>query len=406
MRCIETRLCIAIFAIALVLRVGTVAYLNGFYSSFLFAPDSHLYDGLASSLVAGEGYAIAGDHREYTRIAPVFPLYLALLYLVFGRSVVVVGLANAVVGSLTCLVVYGLGRKLLPRWPAALAGFVAAAYWEFLFWTPFVLKETLALFLFTGALLLILESMERRSRQVALLGGAALGLASLTRYPHLVFVPFLVGALLISADRGRFRRLLLPLVLATGAVLTPWLVRNYLVFGEVLLSNHGPARALYLAHGPGKVEDVRGYAGLEGLDLRVLDQAERGVSSAHARERGYVRSFLAQVATDPGRVARLVGAKAVNMWRPTWEKFQFGIRVPFGAVYAALLVAGLVGLFLHARATGHLSLLHVVLLYYLVAHTVWWAEIRNRVYVMPYVILFAAYAAQVVAARWSGDGDV
>lgn len=115
-RCGEARLYLAIFAIALVLRVGTVAYLNGFYSSFLFAPDSHLYDGLASSLVAGEGYAIDRDHREYTRITPVFPVYLALLYLVFGRGVVIVGLANAVLGSLTCLVVYGFGRKLLSRW--------------------------------------------------------------------------------------------------------------------------------------------------------------------------------------------------------------------------------------------------------------------------------------------------
>ena len=75
------------------------------------------------------------------------------------------------------------------------------------------------------------------------------------------------------------------------------------------------------------------------------------------------------------------------------------IHIPFAVTYAMLLAVGVVGLVLHTRAAGHLSLLHVVLLYYIAAHTLWWAEIRNRMYLMPYVILFAAYAIQVVAAR-------
>jgi len=401
----EARLCLALFAVALVLRVATVVYVNRSYSTFVFAPDSRLYDGLAKSLVVGEGYAIGGDHREYTRIAPVFPIYLAVLYGLFGRGVQIVGLANALVGSLTCLIMYGIGRKLLSRWAAALGGFLATAYWEFLFWTPFVLKETLALFLFSGALLLVLESLERGSRKVAFLGGCALGLAGLARYPHLAFFPFLIGAFILSADRKRLRTLILPLILGGGLALTPWLARNYVVFGEVLLSNHGPARAFYLTHGPGKVEDTRGYAAPEGLDLKRIEEMDQQGTSAHARERSYLRSFLAQVTADPWRLARLVGAKVVNMWRPTWEKFRFQfpiIHIPFTVTYAILLALGLVGLVLHTRETGRLSLLHVVLLYYLAAHTLWWAEIRNRVYLMPYVIVFAAYAVQVVANRWSG----
>ncbi len=401
----EGRLCLALFAVALVIRIATVVYVNRYYNTLAFASDAPVYDALAKSLAAGEGYAIGGDHREYTRIAPVFPIYLAVLYSLFGRSVQIVGMANAVVGSLTCVVVYAVGRKLLSRWAAALAGFIAAAYWEFLFWTPFVLKETLALFLFSGGLLLVLESMERGSRKVAFLGGSALGLASLARYPHLAFFPFLVGAFMLSADRKRLRTLILPLVVGGGLALTPWLARNYVVFGEVLLSNHGPARQLYFIHGPGKVEHTRGYAGFEGVDLKVADEIDQQLTSVHAREGSYLRSFLAEMATDPWRVARLVGAKVVNMWRPTWEKFQFQfpvIHMPFAVTYAILLALGLVGLVLHACAARRLSLLHVVLLYYLAAHTIWWAEIRNRVYLMPYVIVFAAYAVQVIATRWPG----
>ena len=398
----EGCLCLILFAVALGLRVAAVAYINRSYNTYLFAPDSRLYDGLAQSLAAGEGYAIGGDHREYTRIAPAFPLYLAVLYGLFGRSVQIVGMANAVVGSLTCLVVYGIGRKLLSRRAAALAGLIATAYWEFLFWTPFVVKETLALFLFSGALLVVLESMERESRAVAFLGGCALGLASLTRYPHLAFLPLLVGAFMLCTDRKRLRRLILPLVVGVGLALAPWLARNYVVFGEVLLSNHGPARQLYLTYGPGKVKDTRGYAGVEGLDLKVVEEMDQQPTSVHAREQSYLRSVLAQVVTDPWRVARLVGAKVVNMWRPTWVKLEFQfpiIYIPFAVTYAMVLALGVVGLVLHARAAGRLSLLHVVLIYYLGAHTLWWAEIRNRMYLMPYLILFGAYAVQAIAAR-------
>lgn len=396
----EARLCLALFAVALVLRIAAVLYINAFYSTYVFAPDSQLYDGLARSLLAGEGYAIGGDHREFTRIAPVFPVYLAILYAVFGRSVEVVGFANAVVGSLTCLIVYALARKILVRWAAALAALLVAGYWEFLFWTPFVLKETLALFLFTGALLLMSESAERRSGKVAFVSGCALGVASLARYPHVGFVPFLVGFLL-STDRARLRRLILPVVAGIVLATSPWVVRNYLVFGEVVLSSHGPARQLYITHAPGKVEDVRGYAGPEGLDLKAVDAMDRQFTSVYQRERNYLRAVLDAMASNPGGTARLVGAKVVNMWRPTWEKFRFPVRIPFAASYFLLLALGAVGLVLYARADG-VSLLHLVLIYYVVAHTIFWAEIRNRVYLMPYIILFAAYAVQVVAARRPG----
>ena len=395
----EAIFCLALFALAFVLRISTVVYLNQSYNTFIFAPDSRMYDGLARSLAAGQGYAIGGDHREYTRIAPAFPVYLAILYRLFGRSVWVVGVANAVLGSLTCLIVYGIGRRLLARWAAALAGFLTAAYWEFLLWTPFVLKETLALLLFTTAFLLILASIDRPSRWVAFAGGCVLGVASLARYASLGFLPFLIGAFVLTRERLRLRFLILPLVAGVGIAMAPWLVRNYVIFGEVLLSNHGPARALYLTYGPGKVEDTRGYAGVEGLDLTAVDAMDRQSASALARERSYLRVALAQVAADPWRIARLASAKVVNMWRPTWEKFRFPMRIPFAVAYFTLLTGGIIGLVLYALDTGRLSLLHVVLMYYVVAHSIFWAEIRNRLYLMPYVIIFAAYSVQVIAAR-------
>lgn len=398
----EARLCLALFAVALILRVAAVVYTNRSYDTYLFAPDSRLYDGLAQSLVAGEGYAINGDHREYTRIAPIFPIYLAVLYGLFGRGVQIVGLANAVVGSLTCLVVYGIGRRLLSRWAAMLAALSMAAYWEFLFWTPFVLKETLALFLFTGAVLLVTQSMENGSRKLGVASGGVLGLAILARYPHLGFVPFLISWLLVSRDRARLRRLVLPVVAGVTLAMLPWLGRNYVVFGELVLSNHGPARQLYVTHAPGKIADVRGYAGPEGLDLEAVERMDRQFVSVRERERNYLQAVVEAVASNPRRTARLVAAKVVNMWRPTWKKLQLQfpvIHIPFAVSYAILLALGLVGLVLHARAMRRLSLLHVVLLYYLAAHTLWWAEIRNRVYLMPYIIVFAAYAVQVVATR-------
>lgn len=96
--------------------------------------------------------------------------------------------------------------------------------------------------------------MDWGSRQVAFLGGCGLGLVSITRSPHLAFLPFLVGALMLA--------------------------RNYVVFREVLLSNHGPATQPYITDAPQKATDTSRYAGVEG-----------------------------QVATDPWRTARVVRAR-------------------------------------------------------------------------------------------------
>ncbi len=95
--------------------------------------------------------------------------------------------------------------------------------------------------------------------------------------------------------------------------------------------------------------------------------------------------------------ARCLKDRAINQHQADISATEVTRLAQHGDVL--LLALGGLGFVLYLRAEGP-GLLHLVVFYYIVVHTIFWAEIRDRVYLMPYIIVFAAYAVQVVGVRW------
>ena len=87
-----------IIAIALLVRLGWVLFAPALPTS-----DFATYNGLAHRLANGLGYP--NSFR-----VPGYPLFLAALYTLFGDCLLVPNLANAVMGTLTCLFTYLIAR--------------------------------------------------------------------------------------------------------------------------------------------------------------------------------------------------------------------------------------------------------------------------------------------------------
>ena len=90
--------------------------------------------------------------------SPVYPYFVAAVYFVLGgRNVLAVTMVQAVLGALAC----GLAGLAARRWISVRAGWVAgglaALYGPAIFYESFLLKETLATFLVTAAMLLSLR---------------------------------------------------------------------------------------------------------------------------------------------------------------------------------------------------------------------------------------------------------
>ncbi len=218
------------------------------------AGDTRIYEELARNWLSFHVYGLLiGGHVAPVDIrAPGYPAFLAVVYLVIGRSRLAMLLSQAVVDLGTCILAAALAAALAPaqaRRRVTLAALWLAATCAFLAdYTAVALTETLATFLTTGALVILLrrgaghEAVETREKNFAasnwrwLAGGFVTGLGTLVR-PE---TPLLLAAFaVVLAVRWRHRADWPKLVragalLAAGLVvpLLPWGARNWITLHQ------------------------------------------------------------------------------------------------------------------------------------------------------------------------------
>jgi 4-amino-4-deoxy-L-arabinose transferase-like glycosyltransferase len=225
------------------------------------AKDDALYRYIiaATNMLDGHGFSRdwAPPYRPGESSVPLYPLFVAATYAVFGRHELAVKLLQAFMDLGTCLLVAFVSFTLAPirlkKSAAILSLTIYAAFWYGFLWTAWVLTETLAIFLTMLVVTLCTLAM-RKGGWFWVWAGAACGLAILTR-PDSVL---LLGAVLLFLGARAVRNWswekvssILFLCLAVALTLTPWIVRNYLSLGKFqpLASEYGFAQSAYMPTG-------------------------------------------------------------------------------------------------------------------------------------------------------------
>jgi 4-amino-4-deoxy-L-arabinose transferase-like glycosyltransferase len=263
--------------------------------------DMFQYDMLARSLAQGNGFrwyapADLGLIAPYLHLdpahmqldprgmlttfrAPLYPAFLALIYLINGINdgrFFAARLAQTLLGAALAPLTYFTARRLLPGRPgtaARLAGGVVAAYPMLLIF-PFALAtENLFFLLVLASFLALLRIMDPRGRPhvpEALLAGFLLGLAALTRS---VILPFAgLAVLWIWFVIGQ-RRLALVVLFALAATIAPWVVRNSLLAGKLTGIETAMGYNLYVGYHP---QSTGTFTFGPSLDLMsILDDGQR-----------------------------------------------------------------------------------------------------------------------------------
>jgi 4-amino-4-deoxy-L-arabinose transferase and related glycosyltransferases of PMT family len=122
---------------------------------------------------------------------PLYGWFLIPLYWIFGRHWLVVGLAQIAVATLTALLVYAIGRRVVPRF-AALAAIVATLNPYLIWHDVHVNREILDQAVLAGLVLAVLVAVDRRSRWLMVLVGALCGVAILGN-SRLAALPVLIA---------------------------------------------------------------------------------------------------------------------------------------------------------------------------------------------------------------------
>jgi 4-amino-4-deoxy-L-arabinose transferase-like glycosyltransferase len=202
--------------------------------------DSASYLGPARAWAAGQGL-MEGARPLESRL-PLYPLALGLLIRLGAGSAMAISLFNALCHVGAVLIVR---RVLVDRLPGSIADVMAGSaivYPPLVTATGLILQESLLSLLLACFFLALWNAVARASVVWSLIAGVALGLSCLAK---VTAVPLVVPAALLVAlpPRPGLRPLRprlvrgLVLVLAAGATLMPWAMRNRATLGRFEVTN-------------------------------------------------------------------------------------------------------------------------------------------------------------------------
>ncbi|MCK5357826.1 MAG: glycosyltransferase family 39 protein [Elusimicrobiales bacterium] len=230
---------IIMFCVALVLRA---VYAFGFPLHELVA-DALDYDTIAWNIASGFGFSLESGVPTPIR-APMYSFFLSIIYFIFGHSLLMATLAQALLGSLICFFVYDIGNRLFSEKVGLLAAWLYCFYPVSIAYSGLLLSETLFTFLFVLAISFFIRSENGNKKYWLILSCCALGVTTLTRPTTILFPAGIFMALLISGVSRPIRKILL-VALAFGFVILPWTIRNYKQFNVFLPVATGGSTCLY-----------------------------------------------------------------------------------------------------------------------------------------------------------------
>jgi 4-amino-4-deoxy-L-arabinose transferase-like glycosyltransferase len=393
-----------IFCLALLLRVCyalVATRIDPFLARDPLLGDAASYDRIARTLLAGGSY---GEYigRPSAFWPPLYPLFLAGVYGVFGHNLLVARLLQAVLGALLPLFVFLIGVALGQQRVARLASLGAALYPYAIYFGAWLISESLYFALLGLMLWYGMRLQQQPTYRRAVLFGLIIGAAVLTKPTTLFQLPFLTGWFLFCFSRRlSAARIALGAVtaLSLALVLLPWSVRNYTLFGAVVIGSTNGGYTFYGANNP---DAFGGH--YENFPPRIA-----GLNEAEEQSE-YYRMGLAWINQNPQQFAWVVGQKFARLVSPlsvASSKADFAVpgEALVRTVYGGFLLLALAGFVLSLRRWRDYALLYVPIGGVIVSTLLFYGDARYTLPAVPAVLIFAALALHAGFQRMSASRD-
>ncbi|MHC4943565.1 MAG: tetratricopeptide repeat protein [Planctomycetota bacterium] len=239
---------IVIFITALLLRLFFLFETRSApFFSYLIG-DSKYYHDWALRIAAGDWLG-----SSIFWVDPLYAYVLGLIYTVFGPAPAILLVIQVVLGSLTAVIVYTIGRRVFNEATGFLAAALAALYDLLIFYDGVLLKTSITTFLCASTLFILLHAGESKALRYWILGGVLAGLCCLARSSFLLFMPCVIlwaFSLNWKGVRGGFLLPMALFILGALAMIAPVTVRNYAVTRSFVLLTANLGQNLYLGNSP------------------------------------------------------------------------------------------------------------------------------------------------------------
>lgn len=412
-------------AYLLVICLGAFAFRISIERFFVPMQDNALADEpsdywqIATAVARGEGYRYHG--KASVRYTPVYPLFLALYQRLFGSVFLPLAIIQSLIGCLSVYLVFRVAEMVFDRRVGLLSAAGLAFY-------PYLARQDVGLIEFSffvptlalGALALLrLKQNPTHLRAAAV--GAALALAYLVRPTIAAGAPLYSLWILLVVRPVRKAVGALVVIALVGAIgISPWVIRNGIVFKRLILSQALAGQNLWLGNND-LLEEVYPMYSHDSLFPALIHEWRTFAETVHADPEDELamqafarRKGMEHIAADWSRFLRraVLKVKALYHWRicPHYSQWAGYLRfVPgkgmqilqppkdarlkglaYSVSYVAMMCLALIGLVHVRKQWTDLALFAAFILPMTVMYAVFYGTTKGRA---PFDIFFIILAA-------------
>lgn len=359
--------------------------------------DENYYYPLAESIVAGayeDGYVIR---------APLYPLFLAGVFKVFGAGFMAALIVQSIVRGLVVAGVAYMGRKYVSRSAGLAAAGLLTIYPSLVSVYMSFLTEVIYIPLFLVSFYFIDRASESERAPDTVKAGVASGLAALARSTSFFLAFVLAAWFAVGKSRsGRLSRQNLlraaVLLVVMFVVISPWTVRNAVVHKGFIAIGDDSAFNLWLL-----TSDMR---------IRQASAEWQSWGTHPERQREAYGRWLAYLKQDPAFHIKRLGVVLPRVFSSSWEspvkrlstverggeprevpalKGLFTVLHPL--TLWIIMAGGLAGLFVLEKNGRRRTLVLIVVAYFILVHGMTLARTR---FMLPLACVLSIYSGGLI----------
>lgn len=384
--------------------LSLVIFLAGISYSFYFQiepmVDDLAYDKIALNILNGRGYTEFPDRslgmdRDILHIGQAYTAFLALIYKIFGHHHPVVWVIQALLHSLTCLMLFFICLNIFKKDIAEKVGLLAMGLYGF--WpdliesTAMLMTEIFFLFLAVSIIYLAIKFFQNPDFYKAVFLGTLVSIAVLTRPTIILFGLIFIAVILFKKDIKRRYVYLIPLILIPIIIVGSWMFRNYVKYDRFVITTAG-GYDLWIGNNlqaNGEMEpsqEIRDYFAKYGF----VNIDKKGISEVKKFAIENPAHFLKLQAIKTSKYFSLIRPSG---WWPYLNKIETALTLLFSGLFGAIgFIFGISGIWrilkekeFFSRLLVGLTVLGPVAVIPIVVGT------RYRYQIYPFLAIFAAY---------------
>jgi 4-amino-4-deoxy-L-arabinose transferase-like glycosyltransferase len=390
----------------------------------MFVLDAEEYHTYATNILNGTRLEVFPDGRPLHPLRPpMYPIFIAAIYFIFGSHKIPVYLAQIFLNGLISLLIYSLSLKIFDnRNSAFFASILFALHLPTLVHAAIYYPEILFSFCLIITVSYTYRAFNKPTITRFLILGFIIGVTALVK-PVVQFLPIIIFPVLYSyLNTKKWRAIYLTAALITTFIITmtPWIIRNYIVYNTFIFCDTTGGLNLYTSNYILEMPD--GYPEKVGPMLPMTDEIKKMAFDKSIewpqKDKIYYREAMKMIKKHPWKMVKVTLVRVVNYFTGLKQRnILYNIGYPSGMVISQrvnnlivfssafiniiYLTLALIAVIIYSNKVflKESLFLIVLILYFTSIHSISNAFERYSVAIFPYVIIFAGHGLSQIISK-------